>query len=91
MSEGARYTILLQREAEKTLRNLRGPIAERIDTAINGLAETPRPPGCVKLTGYDDLYRVRVGDWRIVYQIRDSELIILVIEVRPRGAAYRNL
>lgn len=91
MSEPSRYAVLLHREAEKTLRGLRGPLATRIDDAIRGLARNPRRPGCVKLTGHDDLYRVRVGDWRIIYHIRDTELVILVVEIRPRGAAYRNL
>jgi len=55
------------------------------------LAKNPRPAGCKKLSGFDNLYRVRVGDWRISYAIEDERLVILVLEIAPRGDAYRNL
>jgi mRNA interferase RelE/StbE len=63
----------------------------RIRTAIRGLAVNPRPIGYKKLEGYADLYRIRVGDWRIVYTIEDDQLIVLVVEISPRGAVYRDL
>jgi mRNA interferase RelE/StbE len=52
---------------------------------------TPRPPGCVKLTGYPNLYRIRVGNYRIVYEIQDAKLIIIVITVADRKDVYRDL
>ena len=55
------------------------------------LAKNPRPAGCKKLSGFDNLYRVRVGDWRISYAIEDERLVILVLEIALRGDAYRNL
>ena len=55
------------------------------------LAEEPRPAGCKKLRGYENLYRLRVGDWRLIYAIEDDQLVVLIIEVAPRGEAYRNL
>ncbi len=88
---GARWQVLVTKQSEKVLRKLPRDVRERIDRAILALAEDPRPAGCKKLEGYADLYRVRVGDWRIVYAIKDAELIVLVIEVAPRGGAYRNL
>lgn len=64
---------------------------ERLSQAIDDLAENPRPPGCKKLAGHDDLYRIRKGDWRISYAVKDDQLLILVIEVAQRSSAYRNL
>lgn len=85
------YTVQFARPPEKLLRRIPKDMLRRLQKAIDGLAVDPRPPGSVKLAGYDDLYRVRVGDWRIVYAIRDEVLIVVVIEVTPRGGAYRNL
>ena len=84
------YTVQVARPAEKLLRRLPQDLLRRLQKAIDALGENPRPAGAVKLTGYD-LYRVRVGDWRIVYAIHDDVLIVVVIEVAPRGGAYRNL
>ncbi len=83
--------MIVAKQPEKVLCKLPRDVRERIDRAILALAEEPRPAGCKKLAGYADLYRVRVGDWRIVYAIKDAELIVLVIEVTPRGGAYHNL
>jgi len=66
-------------------------LLQRILAAIRDLAHAPRPPGCKKLSGYDNLYRVRVGDWRISYAVEDDRLIILILEVDPCGGAYRGL
>jgi mRNA interferase RelE/StbE len=62
---------------------------QRIREAISGLAGNPWPPGCKKRTGYENLYRIRVGDWRISYAVEQDRLIVLVIEVAPRGDAYQ--
>jgi mRNA interferase RelE/StbE len=83
-----RWEILLHRRAEKVLRRLPQDTLRRIDRAITALATNPRPPGCKKLAGYQNLYRVRVGDWRISYAVEDDRLIVLVLEVAPRGGAY---
>lgn len=92
MSEpGPGWQVLLQRRAEKELRRLDKPMRERIRLAIRQLADNPRPPGYKKLAGYDNLYRLRVGDWRISYAIEDDRLIVLVVEIAPRGRAYRRL
>ncbi len=86
-----RYTLLLERRPEKILERLPRDLRRRIDAALSNLATEPRPQGCVKLTGHETLYRLRVGDWRIIYAIEDDALIVLVIEISPRGDAYRNL
>jgi mRNA interferase RelE/StbE len=85
-----RWQIIVHRKAEKALKRLHGEILERTRQAIRALAENPRPIGYKKMTGYDNLYRIRVGDWRIIYAIEDDKLIILVLEVAPRGKIYRN-
>jgi mRNA interferase RelE/StbE len=55
------------------------------------LARDPRPPGARKLAGdrFDNLYRIRVGDWRVLYAIEDDRLVVLVLEVVRRDPAYR--
>ena len=85
-----RWQIIVHRKAEKALKRLHGEILERTRQAIRVLAENPRPIGYKKMTDYDNLYRIRVGDWRIIYAIEDDKLIILVLEVAPRGKIYRN-
>jgi mRNA interferase RelE/StbE len=73
------------------MRHLSKDLRERIDQKLISLVANPRPEGCVKLTGYENLYRIRVGDWRISYAVEDDQLIILVLEIAPRGEAYRSL
>lgn len=87
------WQVLIQRRAEKALRRLDKPLRRRIGEVINQLAHNPRPTGCKKLAGYDNLYRLRVGDWRISYAIEEDKLIVLVVEIAPRGhgQAYRHL
>jgi mRNA interferase RelE/StbE len=85
------WQVIIHRKAEKILKRLDGDDLERIPRAIRGLASDPRPAGVKKLTGYDNLYRIRVGDWRIIYAIEDDRLIILVLEISTRGGAYREL
>ena len=86
-----RYTVILERQPKKLLRRLPRDLLQRLDAAVMGLTEDPRPTGCKKLQGYENLYRVRVGNWRISYAVEDDKLIVLVIEIAPRGRAYRNL
>lgn len=85
------WCIKVEHDVLKVLGKLPRDLRERIRRAINALADSPRPAGCKHLQGHKDLYRVRVGDWRIVYQVRDAELVVLVIEVAARGSAYRDL
>ena len=81
--------VKLRPSAAKTLRKLPKTEQRRIVAALELLAETPRPPKARKLS--DITYRVRVGDYRITYDIHDSELIILIIKIGHRRDVYRNL
>lgn len=62
----------------------------RIRDVIDELSLTPRPPGVKKLTGGEDLWRVRVGDYRILYQIQDEVLMVLVVRIAHRRDVYRG-
>lgn len=62
---------------------------ERIGNAIDALAADPRPPGAVKLAGHDD-FRVRVGDYRVVYAVDDTERLVLVARIAHRREVYRR-
>ena len=64
-------------------------LKRRITGAIDGLATNPRPPGCVKLAGEDGVWRIRVGDYRILYEVDDGRLRVLVIRIADRKEAYR--
>jgi len=85
------WRIFIHRKAEKILKRLEGDTLKRIRSAVRSLGNEPRPVGVKKLTGYDNLYRIRAGDWRIIYAIEEDRLIVLVLEISPRGGAYRDL
>jgi mRNA interferase RelE/StbE len=68
---------------------LQGPLRDRIRAAIDLLAADPRPPGAVKLASRDD-YRIRVGDYRIVYAVDDAERLVLVARIAHRREVYRH-
>lgn len=85
------YRVELLRDPQRVLAKLPRNTRLRIEDAIDGLAEDPRPHGYSKMKGYDDLYRIRVGEWRIIYAIEEDRLIVLVIEIGPRGSVYRQL
>jgi mRNA interferase RelE/StbE len=74
---------------ESDLRKIPAKQAARIILASEKLAANPKPPGSVKLVGRDEEYRIRVGDYRVIYQIHDSVLIVLVVEVGHRKDIYR--
>jgi mRNA interferase RelE/StbE len=84
-----RWTVIVGRQPKRTLRRLPRDLLQRIRETIGNLADDPRPPGCKKLAGYENLYRVRVGDWRISYAVEDDRLLVVVVEAAPRGAAYQ--
>jgi mRNA interferase RelE/StbE len=91
MSDVAAFEVILKKQPQKALRKLPKDLLQRIENALESLAANPRPKDCKKLVGYDNLYRIREGDWRIVYAIHDDRLIVLVLIIAPRGVAYRNL
>lgn len=85
------YTVKVERRAEKFLRALTDKrLYLRLREAIDGLADDPHPPGSVKLQGEGELFRVRVGDYRIVYQIQNAVLVVLVVQIGHRREIYRQ-
>jgi mRNA interferase RelE/StbE len=86
---GGEYTVRITRKAQKELRELGHQARERIRPKMLALADDPRPPGVKKLAGEDNLWRIRVGDYRVIYQISDRELVVLVVRVRHRSDAYQ--
>ncbi|MEI6515797.1 MAG: type II toxin-antitoxin system RelE/ParE family toxin [bacterium] len=83
------YAVTLLRDAQKALDKMDEGLYGRLIRAMRLLEADPRHSGVVKMSGGDDLYRVRVGDWRIVYAIRDNELIVIVIRIGHRREVYR--
>jgi len=84
------YTVKISRPAEKLLRGLTDKkLYQRLREAVNNLEENPRPANSVKLQSNEELYRVRVGEYRVVYQIQDKLLIVLVIQIGHRREIYR--
>lgn len=85
----SRYEVKIARRAVKSLARLPRREQQRIRAAIDLLADEPRPPGCVALKGEDRAYRVRIGDYRIVYEVHDDRLVVLVVRVGHRRDVYR--
>lgn len=90
-SEPKRYAVALKPSVEATLSELPRKDQKLIGKRIDALATNPRPRGVEKLQGSDELYRVRSGDYRIIYQIEDAVLKVLVIKIGQRGDVYRGL
>jgi len=84
-----KYTVRMEPRVLKTLDRLPGDLVGRMMRKLDALEENPRPFGVEKLAGPEDLFRVRVGDWRIVYAIRDRELVVIVIRIGHRREVYR--
>lgn len=77
--------------AERELRALDRDTKQRLTRIIDGLETNPRPSGVRKLRGSQDVYRVRVGPWRVVYRIEDRVLVVVVIRIAHRRDVYRAL
>lgn len=84
------YTIQYRTSVEKYLRKLDKPALKRIIAKIYSLQQEPRPHGVKKLEGEQSLYRVRQGDYRIIYEIKDNVLIVEVIKIGHRSDVYRS-
>jgi mRNA interferase RelE/StbE len=83
------YRVFLERAAEKDLSRLSSDIHDRVIVAIRALGSNPRPSGCRKLTGSKNDWRIRVGDYRVIYEIADAIRIVRVNRVRHRREVYR--
>lgn len=84
------YEVFISRVAWKNLMQFGEDQQFRFFDAIEALEMNPRPNGCVKLAGDENLYRIRVGKYRIVYEIHDLILVVTVIKVRHRRDVYRK-
>jgi mRNA interferase RelE/StbE len=84
-----KYKILISNSAEKSLKKIPKRDLQRITREIHALSLNPFPAGCRKLSGEDHVYRVRVGTYRIIYEIDGGELIIWVLKVGHRKEVYR--
>ena len=84
------YTILYKKSVEKDLRKLALAPRKVIIMKIQALADNPHPAGVTKLRGSSNLFRIRHTDYRIIYQINDNQLMIMVIKVGHRREVYRD-
>ena len=84
----AKYSLEIKPSAQKELDALAGDLFARIDRKILALADNPRPAGCKKLKGYKDQWRIRVGDWRVVYIVGDAAKAVSVTCVAHRREVY---
>jgi mRNA interferase RelE/StbE len=83
------YRVVILPRAQKSLAKIPNPSYESVKKRIVSLGDDPRPPGCQKLKGRDRAWRVRAGDYRIIYEIDDSVLSVTVVDVGHRRDIYR--
>jgi mRNA interferase RelE/StbE len=83
------YQGLLRPGAERQPRKFDDQIRRRVNEALLSLEETPRPPGAIKLRGGENDWRVRIGDYRIIYEIDDSARLVTILRIQHRREAYR--
>jgi mRNA interferase RelE/StbE len=86
-----RWTVIVGRQPRKIWRRLPMDLQERLKAVIGGLMDDPRPHGYRRLSGHEELYRVRAGDWRVIYHIDDSRRLVIVVAIGPRGQVYQEL
>jgi mRNA interferase RelE/StbE len=86
----ASYDVALTSSAAKELKKLSVQLIARIIPRLENLAANPRPPGCRKLQGGDREWRIRIGDYRVVYTIDDAKLLVEVTRIRHRREAYER-
>ena len=83
-----KYSLEIKQSAQKELDALDDVVFTRIDRRILALEDNPRPAGCKMLKGYKDQWRVRVGDWRVVYIIDDTAKLVTITRVAHRREVY---
>jgi mRNA interferase RelE/StbE len=86
----SRYRLEIRPSVEKTLRKIRDVrLQKRLDDAFTRLSENPRRMGAEKMAGFENRYRYRVGDYRIMYEIHDAVLLVLILAIGDREEIYR--
>lgn len=85
------FTVEFSTQARRSLARLDPPVQRQLLAAVELLQIEPRPPRATRLKGGDELYRVRIGDYRIIYEIQDDVLTILIVQVGHREHVYRGI
>lgn len=85
------YRVEIKKSALKEMQSLPRKVQRRIDQTISSLALDPRPHGTEKLKGLERTYRIRVGDYRVVYWVEDAILLVLIVRVAHRSNVYRGI
>ncbi|MBI2320539.1 MAG: type II toxin-antitoxin system RelE/ParE family toxin [Chloroflexi bacterium] len=85
------YRVEFSRRADRDFRALARQVQERLRQRIDALERNPRPVGAARLSAQDPLYRIRAGDYRIIYAVRDDILLVLVVQVGHRRDVYRRI
>lgn len=92
---GEHYEVRVTPHARRSLQRLKKnrEVTRRLLEAISVLAENPRPHGCKKLISskFDNLFRIRVGDWRILYAIEDDVILVIILDIVRRDQAYKGI
>ena len=83
------YSVIVSKSAKKTLSKLPNEVVKKILDALDDLVEEPRPMGYIQLKGRSG-YRIRVGNYRVIYDVNDDELLILVMEIGNRKEIYKK-
>ncbi len=84
------YQVIIPRPVQKQLDELPRNVRDRIIKVIVALKDNPRPRGSVKLRGYENEYRIRIGDYRIRYEVRDHESLVILLHCKHRKDIYRG-
>lgn len=84
------YRVEFSKRAEKQFLELPQQSQQRLRTQIDALAENPRPPGVKKLEESKNQYRIRIGDYRVVYEIQDAILLVILLRIGHRREVYRQ-
>lgn len=84
------YTIIVPKPVQKQLDELPNIVRNRVIERIALLAEEPLLPGAIKLQGYENNYRIRIGDYRVIYEINNEESIVLLLRCKHRKDSYRK-
>jgi len=84
------YEVLLERRAQRDIKKLPAEVFHRIIPSIKALAEDPKPPGCRKIAGSKNDWRIRIGEYRVIYEIDEHAEAVRVMRVRHRREVYRK-
>jgi mRNA interferase RelE/StbE len=83
-----KYSVEVKVSARKELDALSDPVLVRVIRKLESLADVPRPAGCKKLKGYKDMWRIRIGDWRVVYLIDETVKLVSIMRIAHRREVY---